>query len=360
MEQEAVMDTAVICKAGDNTDSFLVAYLVLADEAPDMEQIRQNVAQRLPSYMIPSYWIPIDKIPLNSNGKLDRKRLPAPEFGDEPRAKLPADQLEGKLLDIWSDVLGLATSKISTDSDFFSLGGHSLKATAMVSKIRSLLKLDVPLSEVFNSPTIKGIASYIDNKASGREIAANQQIIPLKINANDLPNMFFIHDGLGQVTGYLKLCDLLADTHNYWGIQTKTETDIHLDKKTLQDLVDEHVDTIKNTQPGGPYYIAGWSMGGAIAFSVARCLEKQGHEVSFLGLIDAGIPKKIFKRREKLKGNIYTFHAGKENKHTLDDWRPHCRGTFESYYITGDHHSILTPPHVIELAEKFRRAVEKK
>lgn len=359
MAHDAVKDAAVICGTDDAGEAILVGYVVLAGEPVKMEQIRQYLKQKVPSFMIPSYLIPLEAIPLNSNGKLDVGCLPRTEFAAESRVKLPANQTEEILVDIWADVLGLERAHISTDADFFSLGGHSLKATMLVSRIRSELKADVPLNEIFKTPTIIDISTYIGSRARLGNVAESKQLVPLKFNADQLPNLFFIHDGLGQVAGYRELCEYLDHNFNYWGVQTKMTTIESLDKKTLKILTDEHVETIQSIQEKGPYYIAGWSMGGAIAFSISKKLENLGYEVRFLGLIDAGIPKEIFNNRNKLKGNLFTFHAGKENLYDLDPWSLFCGGDFKSHYITGDHHSILTFPEVLELANKFKQALKK-
>jgi thioesterase domain-containing protein/acyl carrier protein len=357
MEHDAVKDAVVICRSDNSGAAILVAYLVYAAKSFDMNLIHQHLKRNLPSYMIPSHLIPLEAIPLNTSGKLDLERLPEPEFEGESQVKLPANQTEERLLDIWSDVLELERSSISIDADFFSLGGHSLKATALVSRIRSQLKTDVPLGEIFKTPTVTDIATYIEDRLGLGNLASSQQLVPLKLNADQLPSLFFIHDGLGQVSGYRDLCEHLNHDFNYWGIQTSMDTIASLDESILQKLTDEHVDTIRTIQTDGPYFIAGWSMGGAIAFSVSKRLEMSGCEIRFLGLIDADIPINILQRK-KLKGNICTFNAGKENLYDLDTWRLYCGGDFKSHYITGDHHSILTAPDVLELAMKFKKAMK--
>jgi len=132
--------------------------------------LRDYLAKILPSYMIPSYFIPLDKIPLTPSGKLDRKTLPKPELKEEDYIG-PRNEIEKKLINIWSDVLAQPHDKIGIDDDFFQLGGHSLKATILVSRIHKELSVKIPLVEVFKNLTVKGLSRYIESAAINRYAA---------------------------------------------------------------------------------------------------------------------------------------------------------------------------------------------
>ncbi len=163
--KEAIV--TLIQKEGENTDpnekanKYICAYYVPGKEI-DESDLRDYLLKELPDYMIPSYFIQLEKIPLSSSGKVDRKALPAPgarASGEEYIA--PRDEVEKKLAEIWSGVLGIDRDMISIGSNFFELGGHSLNATVVVSKVHKELNVKLPIAEIFNTPTISGLAQYI-------------------------------------------------------------------------------------------------------------------------------------------------------------------------------------------------------
>ncbi|HLP46995.1 MAG TPA: amino acid adenylation domain-containing protein, partial [Candidatus Kapabacteria bacterium] len=154
----------------ENGDKYLVAYVVSGAENVTQE-LRDYLAKELPDYMIPSYFIRLEKIPLLPSGKIDRRALPKPGFNKSENYTAPRDEIERKTVGLWAAVLGRDEShtsqleaSIGIDDNFFQLGGHSLKATILVSKIHKGLNVQVPLAEIFKRPTVRGLAEYIKNK----------------------------------------------------------------------------------------------------------------------------------------------------------------------------------------------------
>ncbi|MCF2946439.1 non-ribosomal peptide synthetase, partial [Paenibacillus tarimensis] len=127
-----------------------------------VNNLRSALAQELPGFMIPSYFVELERLPLTPNGKIDRKALPAPEgeAGSGAAYVAPRNELETKLAVIWQEVLGLA-KEIGVHNNFFDLGGHSLRATTLVSKIHKELNVDLPLRDVFRHSTIESMAAAI-------------------------------------------------------------------------------------------------------------------------------------------------------------------------------------------------------
>jgi acyl carrier protein len=132
--------------------------------------LKEFLAKDLPAYMIPSYFVRMEKMPLTPNGKIDRKALPAPLVtrGEGHGCTAPGDSIEKQLAELWSGVLGIEVNKLSIDANFFQLGGHSLKATILVSKIHKKVDVKLPLVEVFKTPTIRGQALYIKKAAKDK------------------------------------------------------------------------------------------------------------------------------------------------------------------------------------------------
>jgi acyl carrier protein len=122
--------------------------------------------------MIPAYFVKMDKIPLTHNGKIDRKKLPEPEIGTAGESQTaPRNKIQEILRDIWSEVLGLESGIIGIDANFFELGGHSIKATIMTARAHKELNVKIPLSEVFMTPTIRGLAEYIKSTSKTQFVA---------------------------------------------------------------------------------------------------------------------------------------------------------------------------------------------
>ncbi|WP_347907944.1 non-ribosomal peptide synthetase [Pseudomonas grandcourensis] len=168
-EQPEVRDAAVGVQEGAS-GKHLVGYLVAADVALDpagrLERIKQRLRAELPEYMVPLHWLWLDKLPLNANGKLDRRALPALEIGQQQSQdyQAPRNELEQTLAGIWAEVLKV--EKVGVRDNFFELGGHSLLATQIASRVQKTLQREVPLRAMFECSTVEELAWYIDGLAA--------------------------------------------------------------------------------------------------------------------------------------------------------------------------------------------------
>jgi non-ribosomal peptide synthetase component F/acyl carrier protein len=158
-EHPAVHEVVVVARDGEVGDPRLVAYYV-GDDA-GAEALRTHLAERLPEYMIPAAFVFMDAFPVNPNGKLDRKALPAPEFARaDERYVAPRTPVEEVLAGVWAEVLGV--ERMGVEDDFFELGGHSLLATRAVSRVRELFDVELPLRELFAHPTVAELAGCVE------------------------------------------------------------------------------------------------------------------------------------------------------------------------------------------------------
>lgn len=148
----------------------LVGYLVASDSALNpnerLERIKQRLRAELPEYMVPLHWLWLERLPLNANGKLDRKALPALEIGQlhSQDYLAPRSELEQTLAAIWAEVLKV--ERVGVQDNFFELGGHSLLATQIASRVQKTLQRNVPLRAMFECSTVEELAQYIDGLAS--------------------------------------------------------------------------------------------------------------------------------------------------------------------------------------------------
>ncbi len=167
--KDAVVTT--VAGGGGEAGQALCAYLVPGQgkTAPDTTALREWLSRELPDYMLPSYFVELETMPLNPNGKVDRKALPAPSFAGRGETYCPpSGEVEETLCRLWAELLEIEAGHIGVADDFFKLGGHSLRATRLVFKINKHLGVRVPLAEVFERPTVSALAAYIRGLQPGR------------------------------------------------------------------------------------------------------------------------------------------------------------------------------------------------
>jgi amino acid adenylation domain-containing protein len=166
---------AVVTTNEDNDGNRCLCAYIAADNRWEASELRERLSKKLPDYMIPAFFVQLDKIPLTAGGKLDRQALPEPRPGEKgEKYKAPADEVEEKLAVIWSQVLDIEKEKISMDTSFFHLGGHSLKAAVLVSKLHKELNVKVPMEEIFKNPGIRQLARYVKNLEKEKYIPVRQ------------------------------------------------------------------------------------------------------------------------------------------------------------------------------------------
>lgn len=287
-------EAVVLIKETETGDKYLCAYLVSGKEISAAE-IREYLSKYLPDYMIPTYYMQIEEIPLNPNGKIHWKALPSPEINVEGQYKAPGDEIETKLAEIWSEILGIEKDIISIDADFFRIGGHSLKANVLVSRIRKEFNAAVPLIEVFKNPFIESLAQYIKTTAGtegpGIDLLSDDNLVLLRKGEPGAVHLFLVHAGSGEVQGYIDFCGHLSPKITCWGLRADRLENYTPRVLNIETVAQKYVEKIIQVQAKGPYYIAGWCIGGTIAFEMVRQLEQMGEEIRFLGLINAHAPR---------------------------------------------------------------------
>jgi pristinamycin I synthase 3 and 4 len=159
-DHESVEEAVVISREDQPGNKRLVAYVRSRDRKNDSDSLRQYLSEKLPAYMMPAAIVFMEKFPLTSNGKLDREVLPPPEFAHGGSSREPRTPHEEILAGLFAETLGV--QRVGIDDSFFDLGGHSLLATQLISRIRSMLGVDVPIGAVFDAPSVAGMAEIVE------------------------------------------------------------------------------------------------------------------------------------------------------------------------------------------------------
>ncbi|HWM02052.1 MAG TPA: amino acid adenylation domain-containing protein, partial [Actinophytocola sp.] len=205
-EVEAVLDThpgvaraAVVARAG-HAGKRLVGYVVLGAGETTVEELRAFLAERLPEHMVPPAFVVLDRLPITTNGKLDRAALPEPELtGAEYRA--PRDPAEWALADLFADLLGV--ERVGIDDNFFALGGHSLLVTRLVSRVREELDVELSARAVFDAPTVAELSEHLTGGGRQRpalvRLAEHPAPVPLSFAQRRL---WFLHRFEGPSATY--------------------------------------------------------------------------------------------------------------------------------------------------------------
>jgi amino acid adenylation domain-containing protein len=158
-QHPAIKQAVVLARTDQRGDKRLVAYVVTRHPA-SADDLKHDLAQQLPDYMVPTAIVALAKFPLTANGKIDRQALPAPEQAAAKAYVAPRTPTEEQVATIWAEVL--KRHRLSVDDNFFELGGHSLLATQVVSRIRRVLNTDLPLRTLFESPTVARLSEQIE------------------------------------------------------------------------------------------------------------------------------------------------------------------------------------------------------
>ena len=285
-----VREAAVLAREDAPGDVRLVAYVVAeAVDTPNAKSLRDALAQRLPDYMVPTAFVFLPALPLTPNGKLDRSALPRPEAGGGAAASetvLPQSLLEYRLAGLWERTLGVRG--VHPGDDFFALGGHSLLGVRLMMDIGELVGQPVPIATLFHAPTPHGMARLL----TARHLQpAWSSLVPLQPHGT-LPPLFCIHGWGGGVWDARALGGHLGTDQPIYGLQAVGIEDQNWQHTTVEEMATHYAAEIRSFQPHGPYYLCGYSLGGVIAYDVARQLVAQGQPVGLLAVLDT-YPKNL-------------------------------------------------------------------
>jgi thioesterase domain-containing protein/acyl carrier protein len=233
--------------------------------------------------MVPSYFEFLSEFPLTPNGKIDRKALPVPELTKNETAKgyiPPRDEIEIQLTALWEKTLNV--KPISISDNFFELGGHSLLAAQLFALIEKRFSVNIPLAILFQAPTIESLAKIIKQK-DHKPLWSS--LVPIQTGGTK-PPLFLVHGAEGNVLLYRELAQHLGSDQPVYGLQSRGldgQYDMHT---KFEEMAKDYIKEITSLQHEGPYHLAGYCLGGAIAFEIAQQLTASGRKVGLLGMLE--------------------------------------------------------------------------
>ncbi|HYO62152.1 MAG TPA: amino acid adenylation domain-containing protein [Pyrinomonadaceae bacterium] len=288
--QAGVRESAVTVHDDASGDRRLVAYVVgERGRRPDANEVRARLQTILPDYMVPSAFVVLDELPLTSNGKVDRKRLPAPdavtEATNEGAAHVaPRDLLELRLARAWEELLG--RRGFGVRDDFFQLGGHSMLAARLVARIGQEFGVQLPLNVLFREATVERLAALVRQQT--RPAGRASSLVEIQPGETRRP-FFLVHPSGGNVLCYVELARHLGPDQPVYGFQSlqSGESPSHT---RVEEMAAHYVAELRAAEPVGPYLLGGWSSGGLVAFEMARQLQTEGERVALIALLDTRAP----------------------------------------------------------------------
>jgi amino acid adenylation domain-containing protein len=397
-----VHEAVVLAREGATYgEKRLVAYVTARDSAQlQAGELRSALRAVLPEYMMPSAFVILEALPLTPTGKLDRRALPTPEGTDSHTAyEPPQGEVEQALAEIWRTLLRV--QRVGRHDNFFELGGHSLLTVSLMTRIHALFNVRMSIASIFTAPTVAKVAELIAAKSS-QPIHADVPpwLIPLRRSRNKehavlfMPTMF----GLGSV--YAGIAQQLKTPADILTCRLPGTAPQESALTTIEDLAVHCLDTIIQAEPYREWSLIGWSLGGVLAYELARLITQKGLRLRRVILVDAyllapvrGLPAsradidmefaRVFRQspddpleidalrrvgeanlsaRAAYGGGAYfgpliELQAAETAKNIQAGLRPHLRAFSDRaesrIIVPGDHYSILDPEQSAQFARLF-------
>ncbi|AUX32071.1 MULTISPECIES: non-ribosomal peptide synthetase [Sorangium] len=266
--------------------AHLVAYVVL-DPGATAASVAAALAARLPEHMVPGELVALDAIPRMPSGKVDRAALPAPAAAAAEIAPAePEDPVARDLVEIWRGVLGRPA--IDPRADFFQLGGDSLSAMRMMLRVRARFGVALEASALYARPTIDGLAAAIRARRPSEATA----LVLLEDGPADAAPLFLVHAAGGGVDMYRELAFRLGGRRRVYALRAPglSAEAAPTAASTVEAIVAPYRALIEQVCPSARLLLGGWSLGGVLAFELARQLAHAGRDVPLVALIDSRPP----------------------------------------------------------------------
>ncbi|MGF7045583.1 nonribosomal peptide synthetase DhbF [Paenibacillus sp. DS2015] len=352
-----VTQVAMVVREDQPGDKRLVAYIVpVSDVSLESGELRRYAASSLPDYMVPSTFVVVTDLPLTSNGKLNRKALPAPDLNVAPMGRGPRTPQEEIVCDLFAEVLGL--SRVGIDDGFFDLGGHSLLAVRLMSRIREALGVELSIGNLFEAPNVAGLVERLEMGNSQGIQGALNVLLPLRTKGENMP-LFCVHPAGGLSWCYAGLMKSLGTDYPIYGLQARGIGQSEELPKTLEEMAADYIQHIRSVQPTGPYHLLGWSLGGNVAQAIAVQLQNEGDVISLLVMLDA-YPSHFLPLKEgpdEQEALIALLALGGYDPDSMGDRPLDMNSAIEILRSDGSALASLEEPTILNLKETYVNSV---
>ena len=314
---EGLGEVAVLAEADGEGRAFLVAFVAVPEAGFDAAALRDRLSARLPLHMLPSVIHRIDALPVGPGGKVDRRALrrlaersalpqDAAEADDVP------DEVEALLLEVWAGALNRNAKDLRRGDRFAESGGDSLAAVRLLGGIERSFGVTLSVADLGAAVTLGKQASLLRRRLPAGTLPRKAPdagmpslIVPLRVaRRDDAPALFLVHPVAGTVACYAGLAAALPEGWSVNGIRASGLVAGESPAITgLPAMASHYVEQLRAMRAKGPYRLAGWSMGGVLAFEMARQLEAVGERVDFLALLDSYTPQELSRIEPWLAGD---------------------------------------------------------
>ncbi|MFF4481002.1 alpha/beta fold hydrolase [Streptomyces sp. NPDC001520] len=303
---------------GADTEQLAIAFVPAGGLVDETAVYRAIVAIRSSTVMHwgfrPQLILPVteDEIPRGNLGKIQRSRLRAAvEDGSLDEAARRSDEVSTRFLGghvapdgdvetalaaIYARVLDTRT--VSSTASFFDLGGTSLDVLRLKLEIQAEFGIeDVPMSTLLQAPAVRALAGRLTAGQCATGDATYDPLVPLQVTGDGTP-LFCVHPGLGEVLVFVNLAKYFTGERPFYALRARGFGEGETHFESFADMVSTYVEAIRRAQPSGPYAVAGYSYGGAVAFEIAKRLEADGDQVDFVGVFN--LPPRISDRMNEI------------------------------------------------------------
>lgn len=293
LRQHAAVRHAAVVAVDDTRGAKRLVGYVAGRSRPALvpADVRSFLKAKLPSFMVPSELVVLDELPLTVAGKVDRCALPPPTAS---RASTRPDlhvlrPLEAQLRSLWEEMLGV--EPVGLDENFFELGGHSLLAAELLARVNEMTGRALPLAALLDAPNIRQMAALLERPALTQD---SSPLVPVQRQGKP-PAFFFVPGGGQSALIYEPLARHLGTGRPVYALVPDLADWWHASCR-IEGLAARFVAELEQRQPTGPFMLGGNSLGGLVAFEMARQLEARGRCVELLALFDTPNPGSLSDR----------------------------------------------------------------
>jgi amino acid adenylation domain-containing protein len=311
---EGVAQAVVVSHTRRNHEQ-LVAYLVpRGNDKLSPARIRKALGDRLPSYMIPAQFVTLDALPLTPRGKIDRHALPLADSQAKTSRQAiaaPVNDVERRLLASWEAVFGQAP--LGVCDDFFELGGDSLLAAGLFARVEADFGQVLPPETLLDRPTVRRLAELLQASST---IEADSSAVRIRAGRHR-PPLFCLPGIGGHVLEFREFSRQLREPHAVYGLRPAGLEDGQAPHDSIEAMAAHAIRQMRCVQPRGPYALVGYSLGGVVAFEMARQLKDAGQGIALLALLDSRLwspkaPLSVWQRLRLHWQNLYhSSHGGR-------------------------------------------------